>query len=366
VTNQTTTPNEGRAVVEDGTASPTPQPSRYTSSLSNFASTLGRYSGVYVWLALIAIFAIWVPETFLTQTTLKSILNDQAITAILALGVLFAFAAGQFDLSSSQNLGLSAVVGGSLIVNQGVSWPVAVLITLAVGVIIGAVNGGLVLLGVDSFIVTLGMSSVLLAFTERIGGGAFIGPLPDSFRSVANNSVFGVPVLALYALIVGVLVWYVLEHHPIGRLTYATGANPDAARLAGVRTKRYVFGSLALAGLVSSLAGVLVAAKIGTVSPTVGPPYLLPSFAACLLGTTQIKVGRFNVWGTLLALLLLATGVKGVQLVGGQLWLTDLFNGVALVGAVTVAVLARKRKAARIKADQAARGPKDSQPQAAA
>lgn len=337
---------------------PPPPPPRRQITLGRLASTLGRYSGVYVWLALIVVFAIWVPETFLTQTTFKSILNDQAITGILALGVLMAFAAGQFDLSSAQNLGLSAVVCGSLIVYQGMSWPFAALITLVVGVVIGAVNGSLVLLGVDSFIVTLGMSSVLLAITERIGGGAFIGPLPASFRSLTTNSVLGVPVLALYALLVGVGIWYVLEHHPIGRRTYATGANPDAARLAGVRTKRYVFGSLALAGLVSALAGVLVAAKIGTVSPTVGPPYMLPSFAACLLGTTQIKVGRFNVWGTLLALLLLATGVKGVQLVGGQLWLTDLFNGVALVGAVTVAVLARKRKAARIKADQAARGSK--------
>lgn len=349
--------NESRAAVEERTVPPPPQPSRQTG-LGRLTSTLGRYSGVYVWLALVVIFAIWVPETFLTQTTLKSILNDQAITGILALGVLMAFAAGQFDLSSAQNLGLSAVVCGSLIVYQGMSWPLAVLITLVVGVVIGAVNGSLVLLGVDSFIVTLGMGSVLLAITEKIGGGAFIGPLPESFRSVTNNNVLGIPVLTLYALLVGVGVWYVLEHHPIGRRTYATGANPDAARLAGVRTKRYVFGSLALAGLISALAGVLVAAKIGTVSPTVGPPYMLPSFAACLLGTTQIKVGRFNVWGTLLALLLLATGVKGVQLVGGQLWLTDLFNGVALVGAVTVAVLARKRKAARIKADQAARGKK--------
>lgn len=214
----------------------------------------------------------------------------------------------------------------------------------------------LVLVGVDSFIVTLGMSSVLLALTQLVGGGAFIGPLPDAFQGLASGSILGIPVLGVYALIVALLIWYVLEHHPIGRRAYATGLNPEAARLAGVRTARYMFGSLVLAGFMSALAGVLVASKIGTVSPTLGPAYMLPSFAACLLGTTQIKVGRFNVWGTILALVLLATGVKGVQLVGGQLWLTDLFNGVALIGAVTLAVLARKRRAARIKADQAARG----------
>jgi ribose transport system permease protein len=144
-------------------------------------------------------------------------------------------------------------------------------------------------------------------------------------------------------------MWYVLEHTPTGRRAQATGANPEAARLAGVRTSRHVFWSLVVSGVIASVAGVLVAAEIGEVSPTVGPPYLLPAFAACLLGTTQIKVGRFNVWGTLLAILLLATGVKGVQLVGGQLWYTDLFNGIALIGAVSVSVWASRRKAGRLK-----------------
>ena len=345
-------------VAEDGGDPPAPSKpavGRTASSSFNFASWLGRYSGVLVWAALFAIFAVWVPDIFLTSTTFKSILGDQAITAVLAIGILFAFAAGQFDISCAQNLGLSAVVCSSLIVWQGFSWPLAVIVTLGMGALIGAVNGVLVLIGVDSFIATLGMGSVLLALTQVIGGYSYIGPIPESFQSVATGVYFGIPVVALYAVVLAFVIWYALEHTPIGRRAYATGANADAARLAGVNTSRYVLGSLVLAGVVSSLAGALVAAKIGSVSPTVGPPYLLPAFAACLMGTTQIKVGRFNVWGTVLALVLLATGVKGLQLAGGQLWITDLFNGVALIGAVSVAVLARKRKAAKIKADSASR-----------
>lgn len=338
-----------------GSARPSAGPSSSSSSSFSLGSWLGRYSGVLVWAALFAVFAVWVPDTFLTSTTFKSILGDQAITAVLALGILFAFAAGQFDISCAQNLGLSAVVCSSLIVSRGFSWPVAVIGTLAMGALIGAANGVLVLIGVDSFIGTLGMGSVLLALTQVIGGSSYIGPIPDSFQSVATGVYFGIPVVALYAVVLALVVWYALEHTPIGRRAYATGANADAARLAGVNTSRYVFGSLVLAGVISSLAGALVAAKIGSVSPTVGPPYLLPAFAVCLMGTTQIKVGRFNVWGTMLALVLLATGVKGLQLAGGQLWITDLFNGVALIGAVSVAVLARKRKAAKTKADSASR-----------
>jgi ribose transport system permease protein len=322
-------------------------PSRMRKSVG---AVLGRYSGVFVWVLLVVVFAIWLPSTFLTMVTFRSILGGQSITAILAMGVLIAFAAGQFDLSAAQNLGLSAIICGSLIVNAHMSWPLAALVSVLSGAAIGAVNGTIVLLGVNSFIATLGMSSVLLAITEVIGGSSYIGPLPASFQSIATRVHLGIPILAVYALVLSLIMWYVLEHTPMGRRTQATGANPEAARLAGVHTARHIFWSLVACSVIASIAGVLVAAEIGEVSPTVGPPYLLPAFAACLLGTTQIKVGRFNVWGTLVAIILLATGVEGVQLAGGQLWFTDLFNGVALIGAVSVSVWAGKRKAAHVKA----------------
>jgi ribose transport system permease protein len=111
-----------------------------------------------------------------------------------------------------------------------------------------------------------------------------------------------------------------------------------------------IFLTFVISGVFSSLAGILVTAKIGEVSPSLGPPYLLPAFTACFLGATQLKPGRFNVWGTVLAIYLLATGVTGLELVGGPLWVTDMFNGVALVGAVTVAVVVQKRRAARLRA----------------
>jgi ribose transport system permease protein len=151
------------------------------------------------------------------------------------------------------------------------------------------------------------------------------------------------------------IFWYGLERTPLGRRVQASGANREAARLAGVATKRFVFLSFVVSGLMASVAGLLVSARVGSVSPTLGPPYLLPAFAACFLGATQIRPGRFNVWGTVLALILLATGVKGLQLAGGELWLTELFNGVALVGAVTLSVVLQKRRNRRLRqaADQA-------------
>lgn len=338
------------AVAEERAPAGTPGPRR--ASLGQ----LSRFTGLGIWALFIVVFALWIPDTFLTSATARSIAADQAITAVLAVGVLFTLAAGVYDLSIAQNLGLSAVVAASLMVHSHVAPLAAVLITLALGIGIGAANGFFVaVVGVNSFIATLGMSSVLLALTEQISNDQFIGPLPQSFQAIASHQPLGVPIVLVYALVLAVLVWYALEHTPIGRRIYATGANPDAARLAGVRTGRHVFGTFVVTGAISSLAGVLAAAKIGSVSSDLGPPYLLPAFAACFLGTTQLKLGRFNVWGTLIALYLLATGVKGLQLAGGQLWITDLFNGVALVGAVSLAVMSEKRRNARIKAGTARR-----------
>ncbi len=339
-------------------AAPEPGPSANQSWWSRLDfGVLTRFTGLGLWLVFILIFALWIPDTFLTSATAKSIAADQAVTAILAVGVLFTLAAGSYDLSIAANLGLSAVVAASLMVKSDVSPILAVVITLAMGAGVGALNGFVVAgIGVNSFIATLGMSSVLMAFTALISNDQFVGPLPQSFQAITHHQPLGIPIVLIYALVLAVIVWYVLEHTPIGRRIYATGANADAARLVGVRTGRNVFGTFIVTGIFASAAGILLAAKVGSVSNEAGPPYLLPAFAACFLGTTQIKLGRFNVWGTMIALYLLATGVKGLQLAGGQLWVTDLFNGVALVGAVSLAVLSEKRRGARVKKQTASAG----------
>jgi ribose transport system permease protein len=317
-------------------------PARPTVSLR-----LGRFSGVYLWLLFIAVYAVWIPDTFLTATTAQTIASEQAITLVLALAALITLSAGQFDLSIAQNLGFGAAL--CIVLLEGGTAPmIAVALTIAACTAVGVVNAGLVaLLGIESLIATLGMSSVLLALTGIVTDNEYVGPAPPSFSNFVSHQPLGVPILAVYALGAAIVVWYALEHTPMGRRIYATGANAETARLAGVRTRRYVAGSLIVAGLISGIAAVLLAARLGTVSPQIGPPYLLPTFAAVFLSATQIKPGRFNVWGMVLALYLLGTGVKGLVLAGGQLWITDLFNGVALLAAVGLALFFQRRREAR-------------------
>lgn len=331
------TPN--RTPVEPPSAEPD------TTRRMRLGAHRARFSGVAIWIAFIVIFSIWLPHTFPTAATARNILGSQGVTAVLVLGLLFTLATGQYDLSSAQNLGLSAVVVSTLIVKTGVAPGLAAVIAVVVGAVVGLSNAVLVVvIGIDSFIATLGMSSVLLALTELISKNTFIGPVPGSFQSFVSHTPLGIPILALYALGLAIVVWYVLEHTPLGRRMFATGANIDAARLAGVPTSQLIFLSFVATGAFAALAGVLVTAQIGEVDPTLGPPYLLPSFAACFLGTTQLKPGKLNVWGAILALLLLATGVQGLELAGGSSWVQDMFNGVALLLAVSIAIVSQRRR----------------------
>jgi ribose transport system permease protein len=135
-------------------------------------------------------------------------------------------------------------------------------------------------------------------------------------------------------LAIALALWYVLERTPTGRRVYATGGNVNAARLAGVRTSRVIIVSLMTCGAIAAIAGILNSAQLATGDPTIGPGYLLPAYAAAFLGSTQFQGGRYNIWGTVVAVYVLAVGVKGLQLAGAPVWIPDLFNGVALILAV--------------------------------
>ncbi|SNS87029.1 ABC transporter permease [Rhodococcoides kyotonense] len=306
---------------------------------------LDRFSGLYVWVAIIVLFAIWIPNTFMTEGNFRIIAGDQAITAMLAIGLIVPLAAGVFDLSIAGVMGFSvAMVSYQL--SQGISAPIAVVTTLLCGALIGAVNGFVVVkLNVDSFIATLGMSSILLAGTYWVTDGKQITEgFTDGFLDMGSKPFLGLPLPFFYMIAVAIVMYVLLEKTPLGRYLYATGGNRQAARLAGLRVERIMFGALVTSATVAALTGVVLAAKLGTAAPDIGPSYLLPAFSAVFLGSTQIRAGRVNVLGTLIAIYLLATGVKGLQLAGAPSFVNDLFNGLALIVAVALAARTARRK----------------------
>jgi len=302
------------------------------------ALSFRNISAIYIGLLLVALFSILVPSTFFTQSTFTSILNEQAISGLLAVGLVIPLAAGGIDLSVGATLGIGAILVAWLIGEQHMAGGLAIVVTLGACALIGAANGFLVtILKIDSFIATLGMSSCLAALVVWISDNQQILGLSEAFTNIATGELFGVTYPVYYMLVVCMLAWYVLEHTPLGRYMYATGGSPEAARLAGLPTQRLLFGAFAACGLIAGLAGLLATARFGAGSPEIGPPYLLSAFAAAFLGSTQLKQGRVNVWGTVIAVYVLAIGVKGLQLAGAPFWLPELFNGLALIVAVALA-----------------------------
>jgi ribose transport system permease protein len=292
-------------------------------------------SAVYIFVALFVLFSLWVPDTFLATGTWKSLLANSALTALVAIAVTIPLAAGVFNLAVGTEVGMAAIVSAWLLEKQHLALVPSVVVTLIIGCAIGAASGALIVRAkIDSFIATLGMSSILLALIAWISGSQQILDLPQSFQNLATNELLGLTCPVWIMVAVALVVGYVMQRTPTGRRLYATGGNLNAARLAGVRTSRVIVLALVSCGAIAALAGTLASGQLGVGDPTIGPGYLLPAYAAAFLGSTQFHGGRYNVWGSVIGVLVLAVGVKGLQLAGAPVWIPDLFNGVALLIAV--------------------------------
>ncbi len=290
-----------------------------------------RISGLFALLAVCVIFSLWIPDLFLTTSNLSNILGSQAVTAIITLGLLFPLAAGAFDLSIGFIVATSGMLAAYLVV-EGTNPFAAAAAGVLVGGLFGALNGFLVVvLKFDSFIATLGTGSIFQAVLVSLTGNQVIIGLPEAFNSLGRGHLLGIPKPFIYLVVLALVFWYLLQHTPFGRQLYAIGGSHEAARLAGVRTGLYLFIAFVISGLTSAFAGVVVTASLAAGTPDLAGAYLLPSYAAAILGATQIYKGRYNVGGALIANYLLATGVMGLQLAGSQIWVSYLFNGIALL-----------------------------------
>jgi ribose transport system permease protein len=300
---------------------------------------------VYIWLVIVALFGILEPDLFLTDETVKVILNDGAVTGLVALSLVLPMAAGVFDLSIGLTVGVTSIIVAKLMSTTETSTLLICLIAMGAAVTIGVVNAVVVVvLRIDSFIATLATSTLLGALVIVISGNTSIASerLIGDFTDLARANVLGITAPVFYLLAVAVVLWFLLEHTPAGRFLYATGFSIDAARLSGVRTARLRFASLLVSASIAGLAGVVLTARISVGSPTVGPPFLLPAFAAVFVGATQLRNGRFNVWGTLIAVFLIGTGNTGLSLWGAPIWAPQVFVGITLIVAVGVTGLQRR------------------------
>jgi ribose transport system permease protein len=296
---------------------------------------------------LVIVFSLLKPDTFLTYFNIRSILSNKSVQLLVALSVFIPMVANQFDLSAGFNVGISQVLAIGL-QSQGLPWQAAVAAVLLMGATVGLINGLLITrVKIDSFIATLGAGSILYGLNAwYTGGQQVLAPLPPEFLAISGRLWF-VPAPAIYALVVSLALWIVFEYLPLGRYLYVLGASPRAAELNGISAKRYVTLAFVAAGTLAAFAGVVLQSQLQVGQSSVGQEYLLPAFTAALLGATSIRPGRVNVWGTVLAVAVLAVTVAGLNQLGAPFFVEPLFNGSTLIVAVGLAVQAAERRQRR-------------------
>lgn len=305
-----------------------------------------RFGLVIAWLVVIAVFGILRPDTFLTTGNFSTILGSQAVLVVLTLGLIIPMTTGDFDLSVAFTLTLSAMVVAILNVNHHWAIVPAILVALALGGVVGLINGLVAtFFAIDAIIVTLGVGTFIGGVVQWISGSNTVSGVSQSLvNAVVAHRVFTIPLEFYYGIALCFALWYLFEFTPLGRRLLIVGRGRNVARLSGLRVQRLRVGALAASGVVAAFAGVLYAGTSGAADPTSGTQLLLPAFAAAFLGATSIKPGRFNPWGSVIAVYFLVTGITGLQILGVQSFVQDLFYGGALVVAVCLSQLARHRK----------------------
>jgi ribose transport system permease protein len=307
-------------------------------------TVLERFGLIVVLLVVVVVFSIALPSDYPTTVNLKIVLSGQATFLILALAVTLPLRVGEFDLSIGAVAVGAATVVATLTAQHGYALGPAIVVALAAGFAVGAVNAIVVVgFGVNAFIATLGSMTLVAGLALAISqGGQVIVGLPKALQSISSKTLLTLPLGVWYGWLLAIVLWYVYRFTPFGRRMLFIGGNPASARLAGIRVRRIKVAAFLLSGVISAAAGVVLAGSLSAVDPTTSSDYLLQPYAAAFLGTTVLEFGRFNSLGTVIGLYLLAAGVSGLELLGVQPWVSDVFNGGTLILAVVAATLMRR------------------------
>ncbi len=312
-----------------------------------------RYGVVIAWLLVIGVFSALKPQTFATWANFQTIFGSQSVLLILTLGLVLSLSVGELDLSIAGVMAVAVVLVGHLNVTHHVPVVPTILIVLLFGLLAGLVNAFfVVVVGVESIVVTLGMGTLLSGIAVAINVETVSG-ISESLVNAVRGHLLGLPYSFWYAILLTVIVWYLFSLTPLGRRMHFVRVGPQVARLSGVRVDRIRAGALVATSLIASLAGIVQASPLAASSPTVSAAYLLPAFSAAFLGSTTIQPGRFNAWGTFVGVYFLVTGITGLELLGLSGWIENVFYGGSLVLAVALSrLVARYQRRLKIKEGQ--------------
>jgi fructose transport system permease protein len=323
--------------------------SKVTKRRSGFLDMLrgSPILGPFAALVLACIFFATQSDKFLTGANFSLIMQQVMVVGTLAIGQTLVILTGGIDLSNGMIMALASVLMTGLAVQSGLNPFLAILVGLLAGVVFGLLNGGLITaIGLPPFIVTLGTLNIAYALV-RIYTTATITNLPPELLFLGNTfSIGGTEITygSVLMIILYAIAWYVLRSTPAGRAVYAVGDNPEAARLAGINTKRLLTGVYVVAAITYGLAGLLLVSRTGVGDPQAGQTGNLDSITAVVLGGTSLLGGRGQIMGTLIGALIVGVFRNGLQLMGVESIYQVLITGILVIVAVSIDYLSHRGK----------------------
>ena len=303
-----------------------------------------RYATIIGLALMIVIFSILSPDAFPTLNNFVNVLNQASLATIIAGGLTLAVVVGELDLSVGYAASLHGVLVTGLIVHDKLPIALAIVIVLALGALIGVVNGLIVTkLRVNSVIATLGVGTIIVGVAFAYSSGVpIVAGVPEGFLQLSlGRWLFGIPNPIIIMAVVVVGLWVLVERTAIGQEIQAVGGNPIAARLAGINVDRIKIFGFVISAVCAALTGALLASRLGSGTTNAADSYLLTAFAAVFLGSATLRDGEFHVLGTFIGTLIIVFGFNGLNIFGAPTFSQYVFQGTILVVAVALSSLGR-------------------------
>ena len=305
-------------------------------NLARLLSLLGRYFLVVALFGLIGFFSLLRPGSFFTANNFTGLFVNQIVVVFAAVGLIAPLIVGELDLSVGYVVGFGQAVVVALMTIVGLSPLLAITLSLIACLALGILNGILVVrFKINSLIATLAVGNVLYGIVLWFTGGTILFQnVPPGFLAIAGRSLLGLPLPIWYGIALVIAVEIVLQFLPLGRRLYAIGGNRRAALLTGIRVPGLIVGTFGFSALLSGVGGIIIASRLGSAQPELGPSFLMPVIAAAFLGATTIRPGRYNALGTAVAVYVVAVIVTGLQQIGVPFWAESIVYGTALATGV--------------------------------
>lgn len=301
-----------------------------------------EFSSIVFLLALYTIVGIINPK-FLQVDNIMLCLNGATVFTLCAIGMAFVIYTGEIDASIGATLGLSAAVVASMI-RDGGSWPMAVLVAICIGIIIGSINGfGVAILKVPSIIMTIGISSIVRGLSYVYTGGAWVENVPSNFKAISQKGVAGLSWLYILSIVIMIVIYFYLTKTKRGRYFQAVGDNEDGAIHIGLPVYATKMISFIICAVCASLASIIFVSRIGFVTPTSGNGYEMKAIAACVIGGISLSGGIGNMIGATFGALIMASISRILVFLGFSSNYDNTITGILLIAIVVIDAVVQKR-----------------------